>query len=68
MQYITNISSILKLTVSSLEKIILGKKIQLEYASMEDQIADFLTNAMIKKQLYDVFSKLDIVNIYLPAW
>lgn len=43
------------------------KKIQLEHASMKDQIADFLTNAMIKKQLYDVLSKLDIVNVYLPA-
>eukprot|EP00268_Persea_americana_P005007 TRINITY_DN11664_c0_g2_i3.p1 TRINITY_DN11664_c0_g2~~TRINITY_DN11664_c0_g2_i3.p1 ORF type:complete len:108 (+),score=12.01 TRINITY_DN11664_c0_g2_i3:1376-1699(+) len=42
-------------------------KIQLEYASMKDQIAEFLTNAMIKKQLYDVLSKLDIVNIHLPA-
>lgn len=35
--------------------------------STKDQVVNFLTKAMIKKQLCDVLSKLGMVNIYTPA-
>lgn len=40
------------------------KAIQLELTSTQNQIVDFLTKAVTKKQLCDISSKLGIVNIY----
>lgn len=46
-----------------LEKVI-NKELTLEYTNMEDQLAEFLTKAVTKQQLYDLSSKLGIVKIY----
>lgn len=40
----------------------------LSYTSRVDQIVDFLTKAISRKQLNDVMSKLGMVNIYASTW